>query len=153
MYVHTVLQWMSLSNVDIKDRPSVDIPYVSSCTKIKNANFRTQCAESGQQDTVLHNCHSVRVYPVSSFPLVLQNISYWSRPDLFVQAIVMDVCYGIHLQYVDMWLQLMTASAVFLWSDSSKTTHSIHRTSGCYVIATMVTHTICKIFRQKRVLQ
>ena len=51
---------------------------------------------------------------------------------------------------VDMCLQLMTAPAVFLRRDSSKKNHSANRTSRCCVIATMVTHTIRKIFRQNK---
>ena len=41
-------------------------------------------------ETIVHDYHHVRVFPVSSFSFVLQNFSYQSQPALLVHMIAMN---------------------------------------------------------------
>ena len=127
---------------------------LSKVRKIKTQNCWKWCVKCGQQWDLLSQLPPRGDFPCYySFPFAQQNVSYRSRPDLCVHVIYGHECAQLRHTHVDKsqkCLQLETASAVFIWSDSSETVHSVNARVLLQLLCDCYnrTHMVCKLFRQ-----
>ena len=77
--------------------------------KIK-VKFPERAQNMGNNEIVFQNCHCMKVFPISNFPFVLQNIFYQSQPDLLLHMIATNAATACFLRYVvDMSTQIVSA--------------------------------------------